>query len=75
MLTLTEVVERFDVVGDGGVDPEEKQDGRLHCYLGCISFIIHDNQVHEDIAQQEQQPLPHSRSVKTVEIAEAHGSI
>lgn len=75
MLALAEVVEQLDVVGDHGVYPEEHEDGRLHRYLSCIALIIHDHQVHEDIAKQEQQPLPEPRSVKTVEVAEVHGSI
>ena len=58
MLTLPETVEELDIRGNNSICPEDKEDSALNGNLCCIIVIVHDHQIHEDVAQQEEEPFP-----------------
>ena len=57
-LRLVEAVEGIDILKHNGVSPEDEEDAGLQRYFESVPAVVEDDQVHECIAEYEQQPVP-----------------
>ena len=64
---FADCIEKFKVGRNQRISPEDKKNSGLHCYFGRIALLVHYHEVHEGVAEQEEQPLPGCRGLPRVE--------